>query len=175
MAADENSGKDEDNDISANNEQTTTEVGTGGGMRNFGATTKNVMDTADVSRASISKGITGPEDVTAADIVEGKTTSDALVSYSTGIRPENGKVIEPDKEITIAKHLDNDIIKTNTEDISKVVSSGTTSDPQTAGIDATGMYSEDGTRHMDRAEQKPIEKVQDKETGSWKIKEKREK
>jgi hypothetical protein len=76
MAADENRGKDkdrdEDNDISANNEQTM-EAGTGGGKRSFGATTKNVMDTADVSRASISKGIRGPEDVTAADIVEGKT------------------------------------------------------------------------------------------------------
>jgi hypothetical protein len=60
---------------------------------------RNVMDTADVSRASIAKGIRAPEDVSAADIVKGTLSSDDVISYSTGIRPEDGKVIDPDKAL----------------------------------------------------------------------------
>jgi len=131
------------------------------------------METADVARASIAKGIRGQEDVSAADIVKGRLSSDKVVSYSTGIRPEDGKVIDPDKEVSIAKQLNKDII-TNTEDVSKVATRGTSS-TESGGIDRAGIYSDDGTRHIDRAQETPTEEVEDKQTGSWKIKEKDEK
>ncbi|HEY9491759.1 MAG TPA: hypothetical protein VIP56_07220 [Nitrososphaeraceae archaeon] len=134
---------------------------------------RNIMDTADVARASIAKGIRGQEDVSAADIVKGRLSSDKVVSYSTGIRPEDGKVIDPDKEVSIAKQLNKDII-TNTEDVSKVATRGTSS-TESGGIDRAGIYSDDGTRHIDRAQETPTEEVEDKQTGSWKIKEKDEK
>ncbi|HZD81369.1 MAG TPA: hypothetical protein VE076_00710 [Nitrososphaeraceae archaeon] len=134
---------------------------------------RNVMDTADVARASIAKGIRGKEDVSAADIVKGRLSSDKVISYSTGIRPEDGKVIDPDKEVSITKHLNKDII-TNTEDASKVATRGTSS-TEDGGIDQAGIYSDDGTRHIDRAQETPTEEVEDKQTGSWKIKEKDEK
>jgi hypothetical protein len=134
---------------------------------------RNIMDTADVARASIAKGIRGQEDVSAADIVKGRLSSDKVVSYSTGIRPEDGKVIDPDKEVSIAKQLNKDII-TNTEDVSKVATRGTSS-TESGGIDRAGIYSDDGTRHIDRAQETPTEEVEDKQAGSWKIKEKDEK
>jgi hypothetical protein len=114
------------------------------------------------------------KDVSAADIVKGRLSSDKVISYSTGIRPEHGKVIDPDKEVSIAKHLNRDII-TNTADVSKVASSGTSSTTESGGIDRAGIYSDDGTRHIDRAQETPTEKVEDKHTGSWKIKEKDQK
>ena len=43
-------------------------------------------------------------------------------------------------------------------------------------IDKADIYStqETGTRHLDRAQEKPVEKVEDKNKGSWRIKEERE-
>jgi hypothetical protein len=40
-------------------------------------------------------------------------------------------------------------------------------------IDKADIYStqETGTRHLDRAQEKPVVKVEDKEKGSWRIKE----
>ena len=40
-------------------------------------------------------------------------------------------------------------------------------------IDKADIYSteETGTRHLDRAQEKPVEKVEDKQKGSWRIKE----
>ena len=61
---------------------------------------------------------------------------------------------------------------TDTEDVSKVISSGT-SLTKSEGIDKTDIYStsDDGTRDMKRAQEKPVKKVEDKEKGTWKIKE----
>jgi hypothetical protein len=57
----------------------------------------------------------------------------------------------------------------------KVVSSGTSFD-EDKSIDKVDIYStqEDGTRHLERAQEKPVEKVADKQKGSWRIKELRE-
>jgi hypothetical protein len=40
-------------------------------------------------------------------------------------------------------------------------------------VDKADIYSteETGTRHLDRAQEKPVEKVEDKQKGSWRIKE----
>jgi hypothetical protein len=54
----------------------------------------------------------------------------------------------------------------------KVVSSGT-SLKEDKSIDKADIYSteETGTRHLDKAQEKPVEKIEDKEKGSWRIKE----
>ena len=63
---------------------------------------------------------------------------------------------------------------TNVGNISrdKVVSSGTSFD-EDKSIDKADVYSteENGTRHLERAQEKPVEKVEDKEKGSWRIEE----
>jgi hypothetical protein len=177
MNADRNQNRNKEKDVSLNDKESkeSDEEEKEGAVKSSAHTAeRNVMDTADVSRASIAKGIRAPEDVSAADIVKGTLSSDDVISYSTGIRPEDGKVIDPDKEVSIAKHLNKDII-TNTEDVSKVASSGTSSTTESGGIDRAGIYSDDGTRHIDRAQKTPTEIVDDKQTGSWKIKEKDEK
>src|SRR5919107_444220 len=60
----------------------------------------------------------------------------------------------------------------NADDVSKVVSSGT-SLTKPEGIDKTDIYStsDDGTRDIEKAQEKPVTKVEDKEKGAWKIKE----
>ena len=66
---------------------------------------------------------------------------------------------------------------TNVGNISrdKVVSSGTSFD-EDKSIDRADIYSteQNGTRHLERAQEKPVEKVEHKEKGSWRIKERRE-
>ncbi len=59
--------------------------------------------------------------------------------------------------------------------VEEVVSSGT-SLSEDKSIDKADIYStqETGTRHLDRAQEKPVEKVEDKNKGSWRIKEERE-
>jgi hypothetical protein len=61
---------------------------------------------------------------------------------------------------------------TNADDVSKVVSSGTSLTKPEA-VDKTDIYStsDDGTRDIERAQEKPVTKVEDKEKGKWKIKE----
>jgi hypothetical protein len=178
MNADRNQNRNKEKDVSLNDKESKEsgeEEEKEGAVKSSAHTAeRNVMDTADVSRASIAKGIRAPEDLSAADIVKGTLSSDDVIAYSTGIRPDDGKVIDPDKEASIAKHLNKDII-THTEDVSKVASSGTSSTTESGGIDRAGIYSDDGTRHIDRAQNTPTEKVEDKQTGSWKIKEKDEK
>ena len=99
------------------------------------------------------------EELTAADIVKGTTRPQDVISYTTGISAENGKILDPKTEASITKELDRDIATTtnNTEDVSKLVSSGTSSS-KSGGIDKDDIYSsdEDGTRHL--------EKVQDCQT-----------
>ena len=84
--------------------------------------------------------------------MKGTTKSEDVISYTTGISTENGKVINPKTEASITKDLDRDITTTNnTEDVSKLVSSGTSSKSDGAGIDKGNIYSsDDGTRHLER-------------------------
>jgi hypothetical protein len=129
-----------------------------GGTTNVGDKDKKILDTGDISRASIAKGIRSPEDgnVTAADIVKGATKPDDIISYTTGISTDKGRVLNPKTEASITKELDRDIATTNTEDVSKLVSSGTSS-AKSGGIDKYYIYSsDDSTRHL--------EKVQETET-----------
>ncbi|HYZ49414.1 MAG TPA: hypothetical protein VE593_00895, partial [Nitrososphaeraceae archaeon] len=116
-----------------------------------------ILDTGDISRASIAKGIRSPDDggVTAADIMKGTTKPEDVISYTTGISADNGKVLNPKTEASITKELDSDIsTSTNTEDVSKLVSSGTSS-AKSGGIDKDDIYSsdEDGTRHLEKVQQ----------------------
>jgi hypothetical protein len=118
---------------------------------------KKILDTGDISRASIAKGIRSPDDggVTAADIVKGTTKPEDVISYTTGISADNGKVLNPKTEASITKELDRDISTTsNTEDVSKLVSSGTSSS-KSGGIDKDDIYSsdEDGTRHLEKVQE----------------------
>ena len=117
---------------------------------------KKILDTGDISRASIAKGIRSPDDggVTAADIVKGTTKPEDVISYTTGISAENGKVLSPKTEASITKELDRDISTTNnTEDVSKLVSSGTSSS-KSGGIDKADIYSsDDSTRHLEKVQE----------------------
>jgi predicted phage gp36 major capsid-like protein len=118
---------------------------------------KKILDTGDISRASIAKGIRSPDDggVTAADIVKGTTKPEDVISHTTGISADNGKVLNPKTEASITKELDRDIsTMNNTEDVSKLVSSGTSSS-KSGGIDKDDIYSsdEDGTRHLEKVQE----------------------
>ena len=159
---------DDDNNKDKKRENPTTQEvpsaeGTGaiGATTNVGDKDKKILDTGDISRASIAKGIRSPDDggVTAADIVKGTTKPDDVISYTTGISAENGKSLNPKTEARVTKELDRDIAATTssiTEDVSKLVSSGTSSS-KSGGVDKDDIYSsDDSTRHL--------EKVQEQET-----------
>jgi hypothetical protein len=126
-----------------------------GATTNVGDKHKKILDTGDISRASIAKGIRSPDDggVTAADIVKGTTRPEDVISYTTGISAENGKVLNPNTEAGVTKELDRDISTTNnTEDVSKLVRSGTSS--KSGGIDKDDIYSsDDSTRHLEKVQQ----------------------
>jgi hypothetical protein len=159
MSDDNNKDKKRENLISQEGPSAEVTSATGA-TTNVGNKDKKILDTGDISRASIAKGIRSPDDggVTAADIVKGTTKPEDVISYTTGISAENGKVLNPNTEAGVTKELDTDIVTTsNTEDVSKLVSSGTSS-AKSGGIDKDDIYSsdEDGTRHL--------EKVQEQET-----------
>jgi len=116
---------------------------------------KKILDTGDISRASIAKGIRSSDDggVTAADIVKGTTKPEDVISYTSGISADNGKVLNPKTEASITKELDRDIATTNGEDVSKLVSSGTSS-AKSGGIDKDDIYSsDDSTRHLEKVQE----------------------
>ena len=128
-----------------------------GSTTNVGDKDKKILDTGDVSRASIAKGIRSPDDggVTAADLVKGTTKPEDVIPYTTGISPENGKVLNPNIEAGVTKELDRDIETTenNTKGVSKLVSSGTSS-AKSRGIDKDDIYSsDDSTRHLEKVQQ----------------------
>ena len=125
-------------------------------ITNAGDTARDITDTGDVSRASIAKGKGIQEDVTAADITKGTTDHGAVTQ---------GVVQTGSEDINSGE-------ATNADDVSKVVSSGT-SLTKPEGIDKTDIYStyDDGTRDIARAQKKPVTKVEDKGKGTWKIKE----
>ena len=136
-------------------------------ITNIGDTDRSTIDTGDISRASIAKGIRGPDDgdVTAADIIKGRTKPEDIISYTTGISAETGTVLNPKTEATITKDLDKDITTTNNEDASKLVSSGTSS-TKSGGIDKADIYSsDDSSRHLEKVQgTQTTEKVEYKET-----------
>jgi hypothetical protein len=84
-----------------------------------------------------------------------------------GLSADNGKVLNPKTEASITKELDKDIAATNTQDVSKLVSSGTSS-AQSGGIDKDDIYSsdEDGTRHLEKVQETKTTTTDDGEKGT---------
>ena len=115
---------------------------------NDAATVGSVMDVGDTSRDTTDTG-----DVARASIAKGQIESDESVIQRTAATTPN--TVE-----------DGNVSK------DKVLSSGT-SFSEDKSIDKADIYSteETGTRHLDRAQEKPVKKVEDKEKGSWRIKE----
>lgn len=131
----------------------------------LGDTSRDITDTADVSRASIAKGRGTIKNRTAADIAAGKINSDE--SIIQGITQDNtnlGRIQGQEQQRSNAQD------KTSKE----IVDSGT-SFKKDKSIDRADIYStgESGTRHIERAQEKPVKKKEDKEKGSWKIEEER--
>ena len=130
-------------------------------VTNLGDASRDITDTADVSRASIAKGAGTEENRSAADIITGKIRDDESIQGVT----QDSSDSEGRQEQLPANPQDNASKK-------KVVSSGT-SLKEDNSIDKADIYStgESGTRHIERAQEKPPKKVEDKEKGSWKIEE----
>jgi hypothetical protein len=122
-------------------------------VTNLGDTSRDITDTADVPRASIAKGTGTEENRSAAD--------DESIQ---GVTKDNSD-LEGRQEQLLASPRDNTSKK-------KVVNSGT-SLKEDKSIDKADIYStgESGTRHIERAQKRSQKKVEDKEKGSWKIKE----
>ena len=129
-------------------------------VTNLGDTSRDITDTADVSRASIAKGAGTEENRSAADIITGKIRDDESIQGVT----QDSSDLEGRQELP-ADPQDNTSKK-------KVVNSGT-SLKEDKSIDKADIYStgESGTRHIERAQKKSPKKVEDKEKGSWKIEE----
>lgn len=130
-------------------------------VTDVGDTPRDITDTADVSRASIAKGAGTQENRSAADIIMGKIRDDESIQ---GVTQDSSDLEGRQKQLP-ANPRDNTSKK-------KVVSSGT-SLKEDKSIDKADIYStgESGTRHIERAQKKSPKKVEDKEKGSWKIKE----
>jgi hypothetical protein len=126
-----------------------------GSVMDVGDASRDITDTGDVARASIAKGRGAQGSRTAADIAKGQIESDESVIQGTAATTTTPNTIE-----------DGNVSK------DKVLSSGTSFN-EDKSIDKTDIYSteETGTRHLDRAQEKPVKKVEDKEKGSWRIKE----
>jgi hypothetical protein len=134
-------------------------------VTDLGDTSRDITDTADVSRASIAKGRGTIKNRTAADIAAGKINSDE--SIIQGITQDNIN-LERRQGQEQEQQRSNAQDKTSKE----IVDSGT-SLKKDKSIDRADIYStgESGTRHIERAQEKPVKKKEDKEKGSWKIEE----
>jgi hypothetical protein len=139
-----------------------------GSVTNIGDTSRDITDTGDIARASIAKGGRGRDQgsktatTPAVDIARGQIdTNESIIQGTTTITTPTQSTATEDDDNNLSKD--------------KVVSSGTSFD-EDKSIDKADIYSteENGTRHLDRAQDKPLEKVEDKEKGSWRIKERRE-
>jgi hypothetical protein len=139
-----------------------------GSVTNVGDISRDITDTADVARASIAKGRVGVDKGS-------KTVSTTAADMARGQIEGNQSIIQGATTRTIA--TPNTATEDDDNNISrdKVVSSGTSFD-EDKSIDKADIYSteENGTRHLERAQEKPVEKVENKEKGSWRIKERRE-
>ena len=131
------------------------DTATGGSVMDVGDTSRDITDTGDVARASIAKGRGSQGSKTAADIAKGQTESNESIIQGTATTTATPNTTQDD-------NVYNDT----------VVSSGTSLN-EDKSIDKANIYSteETGTRHLDRAQEKPLEKIEDKEKGSWRIKE----
>jgi ATP-dependent RNA circularization protein (DNA/RNA ligase family) len=97
--------------------------------------------------------------VSAADIAKGTAENEGVIQGISQTTEERGVMEEAN------------IKASNTEDVSTIVNSGTSlTEPTT--IDKADIHSDDVARHIEKAQEKLTERVVDKETGSWKIKEK---
>jgi hypothetical protein len=134
-------------------------------VTDLGDTSRDITDTADVSRASIAKGRGTIKNRTAADIAAGKINSDE--SIIQGITQDNTN-LERRQGQEQQQQRSNAQDKTSKE----IVDSGT-SLKKDKSIDRADIYStgESGTRHIERAQEKPVKKKENKEKGSWKIEE----
>jgi hypothetical protein len=129
-------------------------------VTDLGDTSRDITDTADVSRASIAKGRGTIKNRTAADIAAGKINNDE--SIIQGITQDNTNLERRQEQRSNAQN------STSKE----IVDSGT-SFKKDKSIDKADIYSigDSGTRHIERAQEKPVKKKEDKEKGSWKIEE----
>jgi hypothetical protein len=130
-----------------------------GSVMDVGDTSRDITDTGDVARASIAKGRGAQGSRTADDIAKGQIESDDSVIQGTAAAAAGTTATPNTAE-------DDNISK------DKAVSSGTSLN-EDKSIDKADIYStqETGTRHLDRVQEKPVVKVEDKEKGSWRIKE----
>jgi hypothetical protein len=144
------------NKDSKGSKKDTDDTAISGSVMDVGDTSRDITDTGDVARASIAKGRGAQGSRTAADIAKGQIESDDSVIQGTAAATT-----------TTPNTAEDDNISKD-----KVVSSGTSLN-EGKSIDKADIYSteESGTRHLDRAQEKPVEKVEDKEKGSWRIKE----
>jgi hypothetical protein len=136
-------------------------------VTDLGDTSRDITDTADVSRASIAKGRGTMKNRTAADIAAGKINSDE--SIIQGITQDNTNLERrQEQEQEQEQQRSNARDKTSKE----IVDSGT-SFKKDKSIDRADIYStgDSGTRHIERAQEKPVKRKEDKEKGSWKIEE----
>jgi hypothetical protein len=134
-------------------------------VTDLGDSSRDISDTADVSRVSIAKGRGSDENRTAADIALGKINGNE--SIIQGITQDNTN-LERRKE---KRQQSNAKDSTSTE----VVNSGTSLN-EDKSIDKADIYStgESGTRYMERAQAKPVKKIEDKEKGSWRVEEEKD-
>jgi hypothetical protein len=134
------------------------DAATAGSVMDVGDTSRDITDTGDVARASIAKGRGAQGTRTAADIAKGQIESDDSVIQGTAAAAGTTATPNTAEDDNISKD--------------KAVSSGTSLN-EDKSIDKADIYStqETGTRHLDRAQEKPVVKVEDKEKGSWRIKE----
>ncbi len=131
---------------------------THGSVMYVGDTPRDITDTGDVAGASIAKGKGVQKNRTAADITKGQIESDESVIQGAAAATKITTTPKITEEDTVSKD--------------KVVSSGT-SFKEDKSIDKANIYSTEdaGTRYLDKVQQKPAEKVEDKEKGSWRIEE----
>jgi hypothetical protein len=138
---------------SKNNEKDIPNSAAPASITSVGDTSRDITDTADIARASIAKQRGVQESKTAAtafDIAKGEIDSDESIIQGTTTSTTEDDNIPKEKE--------------------EVVSSGT-SLSEDKSIDKANIYSteETGTRNLDKAQEKPVKKVEDKESGSWRI------
>ena len=132
-------------------------------VTDLGDTSRDITDTADVSRASIAKGRGTIKNRTAADIAAGEINNDE--SIIQGITQDNTNLERRQEQQQQRSNAQNSTSK-------EIVDSGT-SFKKGKSVDKADIYStgDSGTRHIERAQEKPVKKKEDKEKGSWKIEE----
>lgn len=155
-----NANREKNKDLSSSGESNRegATISTTRDLTNAGDTDRDITDTADIARASISKGMESQGNVNAADIAKGTAENEGVIQGVAQTIEERGITEETNKKAS------------NTEDVSTIVNSGT-SLTESATIDMADIHSDDGARHIEKAQAKLTERVVDKKTGSWKIKE----